>query len=84
MKFLTIILTALLLESMALAADGLRFQCGNHSPSHSAVTLEEAQRFSRQNGCTNWDVLGLHHNDSDRKRLLDILNGTGNAANPRN
>jgi hypothetical protein len=81
MKFVTTLFICLLLPAFGFA-DGMRFQCGNHHPAHIAGSLEEAQRLSLKEKCTDWDVHGVFKNDSYRKHLLEILNGKQDAAHP--
>jgi len=36
---------------------GALYKCGNHDPAHSAVTMEEMQRYSKEMKCAQWSIV---------------------------
>jgi hypothetical protein len=57
-----------------LYGDELLFTCGNHSPRHSALSMDEAAKLTKELGCTNWKVEGKYGQSVSRQQLDEYFN----------
>jgi hypothetical protein len=62
-------------------ADELLFTCGNHNPSDTATTLEQAEALTREKGCRDWHISSVSGKAIEREKFEKMLAALNKAYN---